>query len=143
MVTTVLGPVNGISLQAPPTVWSMRRYVILEHDHPNRHWDLMIEDNGALKTWRLARPPHANTPVEAEPIPDHRLAYLDYEGPVSGGRGHVVRWDAGHVVVLRITGDTWETHVAGQRLDGTLHLQQHTNGSWECVYSPSEPEAGR
>jgi len=71
------------------------RYVILEHDHPHRHWDLMLESAGVLRTWRLAEPPRPGGAVAAEPIGDHRRAYLDYEGPVSGGRGTVVRWDAG------------------------------------------------
>ena len=30
-------------------------------------------------------------------LDDHRLAYLTYQGPVSGGRGSVKRVDAGHI----------------------------------------------
>ena len=33
--------------------------------------------------------------MDAEVLPDHRLAYLDYEGPISGDRGSVTRWDRG------------------------------------------------
>ena len=35
----------------------MPRFVILEHDYPELHWDLMLETAGALRTWRLLRPP--------------------------------------------------------------------------------------
>ena len=35
----------------------MPRFVILEHDHPVVHWDLMLEAGEALRTWRLAAPP--------------------------------------------------------------------------------------
>jgi len=73
----------------------MSRYVILTHDHPFPHWDLMLEDGGTLRTWRLLSEPGAGRVVPAERLGDHRLAYLDYEGPVSGGRGVVARWDHG------------------------------------------------
>ena len=70
------------------------RYVVLRHDHPELHWDFMLEVSGVLKTWRLPTPPAAGM-VEATALPDHRLAYLDYEGPVSGERGSVTCWDRG------------------------------------------------
>jgi hypothetical protein len=73
----------------------MPRFVILEHDHPELHWDLMLEAGGVLRTWRLAQPPTAGAAIKAVALGDHRLHYLDYEGPVSGGRGTVTRWDRG------------------------------------------------
>jgi hypothetical protein len=33
--------------------------------------------------------------IRAEELGDHRLAYLEYEGPLSGDRGRVRRYDAG------------------------------------------------
>jgi hypothetical protein len=71
------------------------RFVLLEHDWPRRHWDLMLEAGGVLRTWRLAEPPTPGKDIQAEPIADHRNAYLDYEGPVSGNRGTVTRCDQG------------------------------------------------
>jgi hypothetical protein len=65
--------------------------VILEHDHPFRHWDLLLEAGDVALTWRLLRPPLPDEPIAAERLPDHRLQYLDYEGPVSGDRGAVKR----------------------------------------------------
>ena len=73
----------------------MPRFVILTHDWPFLHWDLMLEWGDALKTWRLDRIPQQASAMEAVPLPDHRLAYLDYEGPVSGNRGSVRRIDSG------------------------------------------------
>ena len=74
----------------------MPRFVILEHDHPHLHWDLMLEVRGSLKTWRLASPPAVSGQItHATPLSDHRSAYLDYEGPLSGDRGQVSKWDAG------------------------------------------------
>jgi hypothetical protein len=73
------------------------RYVVLHHtgiDQP--HYDLMFEREGRDKlasargsTW----PPMDQTILER--IPDHRKAYLDYEGPVSENRGAVKRVESG------------------------------------------------
>lgn len=73
----------------------MPRFVILTHDHPFRHWDLMLEEGPGLRTWRLTEAPQPGRAIAAERLPDHRCEYLDYEGPVSGGRGTVRRVDHG------------------------------------------------
>lgn len=74
----------------------MPRFVILKHDCPRGlHWDLMLEVEGGLATWAMSGPPGEVEAMAAEALPDHRLAYLDYEGPVSGGRGTVARYDQG------------------------------------------------
>jgi len=59
----------------------------------------MLERGDVLLTWQLLREPVGvqSLPVPARRIGDHRKAYLDYEGPVSGGRGDVRRVDAGLV----------------------------------------------
>lgn len=78
----------------------MPRFAILRHETPPGsprplHWDFLLEDGGTLLTWSLAELPAAGRPIAAEALADHRTAYLDYEGPVSGNRGIVTRWDAG------------------------------------------------
>lgn len=87
----------------------MPRFVILEHDWPDRHWDFLLEDGPTLAAWRLFAEPAIGRSVAAEPNAPHRPAYLDYEGPVSGGRGGVTRWDAG----------TFERTESGVELRGT------------------------
>lgn len=81
----------------------MSRYVLLQHVMPpnsgrESHYDLMLEDNGKLITWALPHLPRAGSQTTATKLADHRLAYLDYEGPVSGDRGEVRRVDAGDYV---------------------------------------------
>ncbi|WP_437192740.1 DNA polymerase ligase N-terminal domain-containing protein [Planctomicrobium sp. SH527] len=73
----------------------MPQFVILTHDWPDLHWDLMLESNGILKTWRLLSQPTAECVIEAVPIADHRIHYLNYEGPVSMNRGSVHRFEHG------------------------------------------------
>lgn len=72
-----------------------QRFVILKHDHPFLHWDLLLQEASSARTWRLLRRPCLNEPIAAKPLPAHRLMYLDYEGPVSNGRGSVQRVMAG------------------------------------------------
>ena len=75
------------------------RFVILKHDHPFLHWDLLLQEASSARTWRLLRRPCLNEPIAAEPLPAHRLTYLDYEGPVSNGRGSVQRVVSGMYLI--------------------------------------------
>jgi hypothetical protein len=73
------------------------RYVVLHHTGvPDPHFDLMYEagPGAPLITYRAPAWPVA-APTEVERLPDHRPAYLDYEGPVSDGRGDVRRVERG------------------------------------------------
>lgn len=105
----------------------MPRFVVLEHDWPSPHFDLMLEWGGVLRSWRLTNPPSCGE-IVGEAAPDHRLAYLDYEGPVSGGRGSVKRWDAGDYALLNEI-DGVEIECRGQRLIGRLRVRLVGNGS--------------
>ena len=72
------------------------RFVVLIHefalgDDRALHWDLMFEENGRLLTWALPEFLEAGKSITASRLPDHRMKYLDYEGPISDGRGSVSR----------------------------------------------------
>jgi len=109
----------------------MPRFVVLAHNHPVFHWDFMLERAGALQTWRLAKPPDAEGSIEAEALADHRLAYLDYEGPVSGGRGEVTRWDRGEFEIVESTPERVVVRLAGARLVGDARLERRSeDASW-------------
>ena len=80
----------------------MPRFVILEHDWPTRALGLSSWNPGSvLRAWRLLAEPAPGMEVPAEPNADHRLLYLDYEGPVSGGRGTGAAMGRGHLRVAR------------------------------------------
>ena len=103
----------------------MPRFVVLEHDFPDLHWDLMLEVGPVLKTWRLTHPPASDGGrVNAVPIADHRLVYLDYEGPISGNRGTVKRWDWGE---YQIEEGTDRIRLAGVKVQGVLSLRETIN----------------
>lgn len=113
----------------------MPRFVILEHDHPFPHWDFMLEAGAVLRTWRLLALPEAREAVRAEAIGDHRVAYLDYEGPVSGGRGRVKRWDTGTFTWGRDDAERVVVRLQGQRWVGTATLERRPVGEWELMFS--------
>ncbi len=99
------------------------RFAILTHDHPFPHWDLLLEAGSFCRTWRLLSAPDAPGMIAAEAIADHRRAYLDYEGPVSGGRGSVTQWDAGDLVWLSCRGIQTTALVRGRRWNGRLTIR--------------------
>jgi len=122
----------------------MPRYVILRHEgsatyQPGVHWDLMLEMAGALRTWALAELPTAARPIAAQPLPDHRLAYLDYEGPITGDRGSVAHWDEGEFDVLSESPDELAISLAGDQLRGraTLSRGGAADANWTFIFSPA------
>jgi hypothetical protein len=105
----------------------MPRFVVLFHKTPpdygrGDHYDLMLERGGALVTWACESLPLAGQAIVAERLPDHRMAYLDYDGAVSAGRGHVSRVDAGTYDLLSEADAEWTVALHGQMLRGTLVL---------------------
>ena len=108
------------------------RFVILTHDHPFPHWDFLLEQAQGLRTWRLHEAPDSgagsSSDIVAEPLPDHRTEYLDYEGPVSGNRGHVQRWDSGEYTLVEESQERVHLRLDGQRLHGEFLLTANGPG---------------
>jgi hypothetical protein len=105
----------------------MPRFVLLYHECPPSfgkpsHWDLMLERDGVLLTWSLAALPAAwgggrdaaEEQIVATRLADHRIAYLDYEGPISGDRGGVTRVDGGEYEVLEETEQAIRVRLQGE-----------------------------
>jgi hypothetical protein len=104
------------------------RFTLSEHATTPLHWDLFLEVGSSLRTWSLASAPGpGDFCIEALEHFDHRLAYLDYEGEVSGGRGTVKRLDTGTYEA------TWgpariELRLAGALLNGNFLLEFRNPG---------------
>jgi hypothetical protein len=102
---------------------TMPRYVILRHDSPRGlHFDFMLERGDVLKTWELPSEPQPGCEMPARPLPDHRLAYLDYEGPVGGDRGRVTQWDRGDYELIAESPDCCQVFLEGEKLHGPMTL---------------------
>ena len=92
-----------------------RRFAILLHTGQGLpHYDLLLESSdapaGLLATWQFAAAPlevAAGESLPCQKLPDHRRAYLEYEGPISGGRGEVRCIAAGEYTLLEQREDVW------------------------------------
>ena len=118
----------------------MPRFVILLHqpgprNRAGRHWDFMLEAGDVLRTWALAEPLNSDCPLEAEALPDHRLAYLTYEGPLSDDRGRVARQDEGTAEVVEEADGLLVLQLNGRELRGRLTLRR--------MDGPGEPQRWR
>jgi hypothetical protein len=102
-----------------------RRYAVLHHTGIDRpHFDLLFEmepDVAALTTLRCPR-----WPVELgdllDELPEHRRAYLDFEGEISGGRGSVRRIEAGEIDVADLTVEPPTLGLSLRSNDGAIEL---------------------
>jgi hypothetical protein len=123
------------------------RYVLLRHEVPpsfgrGSHWDLMLEPSAdaPLWTWEVLvalanSPPHAVTTI-ARRLPDHRRVYLDYEGPLSGDRGHVTRQAAGTLRWHSHDTDSLTATIDGRQLRGILRLRSLEQDRWQLEFTP-------
>jgi DNA polymerase Ligase (LigD) len=127
----------------------MPRFVLLYHDCPpnymrTSHWDFMLESGGVLRTWALERLPrnwqvaHFRTAVAypncalvspddtvaALQLSDHRLDYLELEGPMSGDRGTVRRVAAGTYRVEHEAPGDWRLVLASDNLAASVRLSR-------------------
>lgn len=110
------------------------RFVILAHSGQGPiHYDLMLARGRSLATWRLPRAPGDLSPgrdVPVKKLPDHRAAYLDYEGPISGGRGRVRRVAAGMYELLETDARHWLVRLAGSPDLLDLHHAGPDESNW-------------
>lgn len=110
------------------------RFVVLQHSYQGVHYDFMLEAGAVLRTWKLQQPPAPGVTLAAVQSFDHRLQYLDFEGPISGDRGHVVRWDAGTYQGTLDDGPFLQVRLTGERLCGSVQLQRIQGEQWELRY---------
>jgi len=130
----------------------MPRFALLHHHCPPHfgkpsHWDFMLESDGALRTWELQELPSAwatqlgetssaesggAATVTARQLPDHRLAYLDYEGPLTGDRGRVRCCQRGTYQLLQQGEKNLIVVLAGALLRGKVQLERQCQ-AWILV----------
>ncbi len=102
-----------------------KQFVIQQHTTPDGiHWDMMLEMDDCLWTWRLNTPPAEieNKPVGAERIFDHPKRFLTYEGKIQNGTGQVEIADRGFYRITEQTDISLTINFAGQILAGTFGL---------------------
>jgi hypothetical protein len=123
----------------------MPRFVILRHQMPPEssrldHWDLMLEDGSHLLTWALPAVPLVGEQFWALPLAEHRLEYLDYEGPLTGDRGSVTRHDWGNYKKLSDDNQQQIFMLRGQYMSSRVTIGKITKNAGE-VELRIEPES--
>jgi hypothetical protein len=105
------------------------------------HWDFLLEDGGALRTWALERTPACGVPIRAKQLPAHRKAYLTYEGPVSENRGTVTRVDAGSYLVEKSGDRELVVRLAGGSLAGIARIVrcERPDDGWSIEFAATVP----
>ena len=101
------------------------QFVIQQHTNPDGvHWDLMLEMEDTLWTWRLNTPPAeiGNDPISAERIGDHPKRFLTYEGPVQNNTGTVKIADKGTYALCEQSDIELTLQLHGKILNGTYTL---------------------
>ena len=83
----------------------------------------MFEQGAALRTWACESVPREDRDVNARQLADHRPDYLQHEGPVSGDRGCVARWDEGEYEITCDQPQQWSARLRGRRLVGDLVIR--------------------
>jgi hypothetical protein len=120
----------------------MCRFAVLCHDSPRGvHWDFLLEMGAGLRTWALPQPPESGVEMVCRALPDHRLVYLDYEGPVSGERGSVRRWERGTYRLDRQSDRELTVELSGEKLSGRAVLRKlpGESGRWRFSFTARQP----
>lgn len=127
-----MSEIAGRISPTPPAL----RYVVLYHqgiDDP--HYDLMFEtmQGSPLVTWRSSDwPIRDETPLVR--LADHRREYLDYEGTISGDRGHVSRVVTGFYRLDRMDEGFWR--LTFRDLIATSQLEFHREAEDRWIARP-------
>ncbi len=119
----------------------MPRFVVLEHQtSAGIHWDFMLEEHEHLRTWSLPAEPKPQTQLHANELAPHRAIYLEYEGPISAGRGTVKQWDTGRYrFCSQSQPEKVRIHIWGKKLSGTIELQKIGESSPLWLFRWLEP----
>ena len=88
-----------------------------------------------MQAWEFRESPFTVTRQRVESLPNHRRAYLDYEGPISGDRGSVRRVAAGMFELLHESPTEWVARLLGDTIDGELRFvcAFRESGVWEAT----------
>ncbi len=117
-------PMPDAALRPSPTAL----FAVLQHQQSHyTHWDLLLElpARELLATFRVDHPPDTWATagvLTIQALPDHRRIYLDYEGPISGDRGTVIRYDRGTLHLVQYTPTHIAVEITGALLHGRLNL---------------------
>jgi hypothetical protein len=108
-----------------------KQFVVLEHTAGGEtHWDLLLEDDAALLTWRMRLSPEqiGDSHVTVEQITDHAVRFLHYEGPVQQHTGTVKRIERGTFRWVQKKESAFIVFLRGDKLTGLFKMERLLGG---------------
>lgn len=115
----------------------VKQFVMQEHTcSEDVHWDLMLEADEVLETWRIGLSPKdiTDTKTSAVKIFDHALKFLTYEGALSADKGSVTIADKGTFRIIEQSDRVKQLELNGNILRGSFVLRHLRDDEWE--FSP-------
>ncbi len=117
----------------------MPKFVIQKHQKQGQdiHWDLMLEKDNKLRTFRVPLPPDKlkDQLCRIEKIFDHPVKFLNYEGSVNDGKGLVEIADSGEYRSRQINEGFFEVEFSGDILNRHFFLKKIKQNTW--ILSPA------
>ena len=120
------------------------RFSIAKHEMPanssrHSHFDLFLESEGTLMTWELTSLLTTQNNQVVRRLANHRLVYLDFQGPLSDDRGTVKLVDTGSLEWVTLESERLISRINGQTTDGILTLTSEdssTDDVWNLTFEP-------
>lgn len=110
-------------------------FVVHKHAASRLHWDLRLENNGALESWAVPKEPPVEPLVKrlAVRVEDHPLAYASFEGTIPEGNygaGTVEIWDKGTYGATKRKAREILLDFKGKKLRGNYALINTGGKNW-------------
>lgn len=112
-----------------------KKFVIHKHERigHKQHWDLMLESENVLITFRSDYPPEElkRNNHQLQKIFDHDPKFLNYQGPVNNGEGDIKMQDGGFFAYSIESKNLYLIEFDGDILKGNFKLQHASDDRWE------------
>lgn len=134
------------------TSFTPKRFVILHHQvaagfgrTAQDHFDWMFQTGPTLTTFATPIRSDMQTPFEVacSRLPDHRIAYLDFEGPIPDrgdqcDRGSVRRIAQGTFTEMENTPNCFSATLAIDSMNANVDFRQADESQWVLRFTPTQ-----
>ena len=112
----------------------MPKMVIQKHTRDDAtHYDLMLESQQTLWTWRFHDLPGSKPRQHCERSQDHDPGFLEYEGELSPGNGRVDIVEGGSFDLLSAREDEVDITARSGNIAGFCRLERKTGNDWVLI----------
>ncbi|NND72144.1 MAG: hypothetical protein HKN43_11260 [Rhodothermales bacterium] len=121
--------------EAVPGLGDGSSFVIHRHHASRLHYDLRIEENGALRSWAVPRgmPPMPGVLRLAVATEDHPLEYLTFEGEIPKGQyggGKMWVYAQGRYEITKVKKKGFYFRIHSEQLSGEYRIHESRDKQW-------------